>query len=217
MKSIIALLVACICCIPLAASAQFTRTVALGWTANTETDLAGYKLHYGNTSGTYTTTITIPDPTAITYSIDLPVGTYYFVLTAYDTGTNESGYSNEVSASILDAPQNFNVTFTWNNYTQSNVIDGFKIYYGPISRGNLTFPSEPHPYTDIVTAYGAALTTYTTEIPAGEYYFALSAYSESNPSGYQDSPFSNEVYASIQGETYTYPQTPTNPIIIPLL
>jgi len=100
MKSIIALLTACICCIPLTATAQLTRTVALGWDANTETDLAGYKLYYGNASRTYTTTITIPNPTAVTYSIDLPVGTYYFALTAYDLGTNESGYSNEVSTSI---------------------------------------------------------------------------------------------------------------------
>jgi len=206
--------------------APTTRTVSLAWDANTETDLAGYRLYYGDTPrpptvtdpayNTYTTVITIPDATAITYQLELPVGTYYFALIAYNTSLNESGFSNEVFADVLDAPQNFTVTFIWDNYTQSSVTDGFKIFYGPSSRGDMVFPSDPHPYTDIIIAPGSSLVTYTTDIPAGDYYFALTSYSESNPIGYQDSPFSNEVYASIPTSIDNYPQTPNSIIVIPI-
>ena len=74
------------------------------------TDLAGYKLYYGISSGTYTTTIdvgrplscgTFPSINSCMYTITgLPSGTHYFVATAYDIGTNESGYSNEVNKTI---------------------------------------------------------------------------------------------------------------------
>ena len=78
-------------------------TATLVWSApttNTDgtplTDLAGYKVHYGTTHGSYPNTITIGNVTS--YSINnLTSGTYYFSLTSYDTSGMESGYSNEVS------------------------------------------------------------------------------------------------------------------------
>ena len=72
------------------------------WDANTEADLAGYRLYMSNTSGSYGTTpiATIPAGTeTLNYDVS-PDGTYYFVMTAYDTNDNESGYSNEVSTVI---------------------------------------------------------------------------------------------------------------------
>lgn len=84
-----------------------TETATLAWSApitNTDgtplTDLAGYKVHYGKSSGTYTNTVTIGKVTS--YSINnLAPGTYYFTVTAYDTTGLESGYSNEVSKVVL--------------------------------------------------------------------------------------------------------------------
>ena len=78
-------------------------TVTLGWTANTETDLAGYRLYYGNSSraqSTYTQTVPINNRNATTWQLTLPDGVYYFALTAVDLGGNESGFSNEVMAEI---------------------------------------------------------------------------------------------------------------------
>ena len=69
------------------------------WDANTETDLAGYHLYRSATSGSYTLgSGWIADIPAGTETIDyeVPEGTWYFVMTAYDTSGNESGTSNEV-------------------------------------------------------------------------------------------------------------------------
>jgi hypothetical protein len=80
-------------------------TVILGWDPNTETDLAGYRLHYGNnprSQATYTQTVPINDRNATTWELTLPDGVYYFALTAVDLGGNESGFSNEVMAEISE-------------------------------------------------------------------------------------------------------------------
>jgi len=70
------------------------------WSANTEADLRGYKVHIGTASGVYTKVIDVGNKTS--YMITLPKGvTYYFAVTAYDTSGNESTYSSELSRSIF--------------------------------------------------------------------------------------------------------------------
>lgn len=75
--------------------------VTLQWEANTESDLAGYNLYYGGTAGgPYNAAVMdIQDPDATEYTaVGLAdEGDYFFVLTAYDTGGEESGFSNEDS------------------------------------------------------------------------------------------------------------------------
>jgi len=80
-------------------------SVTFEWDANTEPDLAGYRLYQATTSGQYTfgdgnqvaiilagtETVTLPD---------VPDGTYYWVATAYDLQGLESEPSNEVSATL---------------------------------------------------------------------------------------------------------------------
>jgi hypothetical protein len=74
--------------------------VTLAWDANTEPDLAGYKVHYGTASGSYTTVVDVHKVTT-TIVTGLTAGqTYYFVVTAYNAANNESGYSNQVSYSV---------------------------------------------------------------------------------------------------------------------
>jgi hypothetical protein len=66
------------------------------------TDLAGFKIYYGTSSGYYTQSININNTATTTYQVDnLTDGTtYYFSVTAYDTLNNESGYSNEACRTI---------------------------------------------------------------------------------------------------------------------
>lgn len=77
--------------------------VKLSWTANTESDLAGYKLYQGTASRTYGSPTQIGIQTTYTV-IGLAPGTYYFALKAFDTSGNESGFSNEVSKVIITPP-----------------------------------------------------------------------------------------------------------------
>jgi len=76
-------------------------SATLHWQANTEPDLAGYRIYYGTSSRSYGPYIPV-DKNTTSYTINnLTEGqTYYFALTAVDTSGNESGYSQEVSKSI---------------------------------------------------------------------------------------------------------------------
>ncbi len=80
-----------------------TGSTTLNWTAPTLnddgtalTDLAGYKIYYGQSSGAYGNPIQIDNPSVTTYLVDgLVPSTYYFAATAFNTAGVESGFSNE--------------------------------------------------------------------------------------------------------------------------
>ena len=78
-------------------------TVTLAWDANSETDLAGYKVYWGSTSGTYGTPVTLGKVTTFT-TPKLANGTWFFAVTAHNTGGLESGFSNEVTCIVNVAP-----------------------------------------------------------------------------------------------------------------
>jgi hypothetical protein len=74
--------------------------VTLAWDPNTESDLAGYKVHYGTASHSYTNSLDVHNVTTATVA-GLSAGqTYFFAATAYNASGQESGYSNEVSYSV---------------------------------------------------------------------------------------------------------------------
>ena len=85
-----------ICYLMLLTVTAMAGDVTLAWDPNSETDLAGYRLYYGNASRSYSATVPVGNVT--TYTITgLPAGTFYFAVTAYNTAQAESSYSNEVS------------------------------------------------------------------------------------------------------------------------
>ncbi|MGE5839368.1 MAG: hypothetical protein ACM34H_05490, partial [Deltaproteobacteria bacterium] len=101
------------------APAGYAMDVTLGWDANSETDLAGYKIYFGvNQGGPYSgavstdgaSPIIVPltilvNPSGPQFTVHgLPDAIHYFVVTAYDTEGLESGYSNEVSAQVSSTP-----------------------------------------------------------------------------------------------------------------
>jgi hypothetical protein len=75
--------------------------VTLAWDPNTESDLAGYRVHYGIASGVYTATVEVDRNTTTCTVVNLASGqTYYFAASAFNSAGESSGYSNEVSAAI---------------------------------------------------------------------------------------------------------------------
>ena len=79
-------------------TAAYAGQVTLGWEPNTEPDLAGYKIYYGNYSRNYTRITDVKNKTATSYIITglIEGQTYYFAATAYNTSGSESNYSAEV-------------------------------------------------------------------------------------------------------------------------
>lgn len=98
-----AILLAIAVCLPFLALAG---SATLTWNANTESDLAGYKLYQGTVSGQYGPPVDLGNVT--TYTFTLPTlttdQTYFWAITAYDFATNESGKSAEVSKLIRGVP-----------------------------------------------------------------------------------------------------------------
>jgi hypothetical protein len=74
----------------------YSAQVTLTWDLNSESDLAGYKIYQGNSSGNYDTNIDVGYQTSYTISGLVYGNAYYFAATAYDFSGNESGYSAEV-------------------------------------------------------------------------------------------------------------------------
>lgn len=81
----------------LTAQLNVSFRLAMAWGANTEPDLAGYKLYCGTVSGQYTITRTITPPVSIFILADVPPAKYFCRVSAFDKSGNESAKSNEVS------------------------------------------------------------------------------------------------------------------------
>jgi PKD repeat protein len=76
--------------------------VTLAWDA--VANATGYKLHYGQGSGSYSSTVDAGTQLSQTVPSLTDGARYYFAVTAYGpAGTTESGYSNEVSTTVAAA------------------------------------------------------------------------------------------------------------------
>jgi hypothetical protein len=79
-----------------------SHTVGLSWSPSTTTGVTGYNVFRANTSGGYSTTPLNSSPVSGTNYTDTAVTsgqTYFYVVTAVDTGVS-SADSNEVMAAI---------------------------------------------------------------------------------------------------------------------
>ena len=92
----------------IAVQAMGTGSATLTWqppTQNTDgsalTNLAGYKVYWGTSLGTYPNSVTLSNPGLATYVLgNLVSGTYFFVVTSFTTAGTESARSNSASKTI---------------------------------------------------------------------------------------------------------------------
>lgn len=106
----------------LLAAEAFAAQATLAWDAPTTyadgtpiSGLSGYKLYLGTASGSYSQNIDVGNQTTYTVNNLADGATYYFVVMAYDTAGNESGFSNEVSKSFQSSPSTYLITATAGN------------------------------------------------------------------------------------------------------
>ncbi len=82
-----------------------TTNVTLAWNANTETNLAGYRVYYGTAAGTYSASKLVGAEITSTSISNLTSGqTYYFAAKATNTAGLESVFSTEISTLAPSAP-----------------------------------------------------------------------------------------------------------------
>ncbi len=94
-------------------------SISLAWDANAESDLAGYIVSYGTTSGVYTNEVTVGNQTTWT-ATGLTAGQrYYFALKAYNHDQLQSSFSVEV-----DGVAPTGVTPSVLNLNNVNVTEG---------------------------------------------------------------------------------------------
>ena len=102
----------------------FAAEATFSWRPNSETNLAGYEIHYGTASRTYTTIVDTGLPPLVygrvRYTVtNVPEGnTMFFAAIAYDTDDLKSDYSTEVEYGvpitpvIIPVPQDFRIEVT---------------------------------------------------------------------------------------------------------
>ena len=77
-------------------------SATVSWNANSELDLAGYKIYYGKSSGSYESQVYVGNVTSY-HLTGLEEGKhYYFAVTALDFSGNESTLSKEVGTTISE-------------------------------------------------------------------------------------------------------------------
>lgn len=85
-----------------------TGSRTLSWTPPTENedgsqldDLAGYRIRWGTQSGDHRNLMEVNNPGISTFMVEnLPPGTYFFVVSAFDASNNEGQASNEARAIV---------------------------------------------------------------------------------------------------------------------
>ncbi|MFC2073183.1 hypothetical protein ACFLUU_10935, partial [Chloroflexota bacterium] len=177
------------------------KQVSLNWNDNSEGDIDGYNVYRSLTSGSGYSKVNGSLVATSNYTnTGLPGGvTYYYVVTAVDMIANESGYSNEDSATPTDltpavptglaaTPGDKQVSLNWNNNTEDD-LDGYNVYrsltsgsgYAKIN-GSLLSTSD---YTDTGLTGG---TTYYYVVTAVDLIANESGYSTEDSATATDPP-----------------------------
>lgn len=71
--------------------------ITLAWDASSKPKVAGYRIYYSRERGRYKKQQSVKVGKVTAYTLNLPAGQWYFVVTAYDSKGQESGYSKSVS------------------------------------------------------------------------------------------------------------------------
>ncbi len=164
------------------ANKVFAGTATVSWNANTESDLASYKIYYGTSARTgtnpktcglcgYSTSINVGKVTTYTFSSLTDGQTYYFSVSAIDTSTNESSFSSEVSKTLPSVTYITNLNFTpsLEGTSASGKTFTIIIYQGTTQVAQ--FSAQPNAQVQIPLPSGTNLLSGTYNITADSQYY----------------------------------------------
>jgi len=120
-------------------------TEAFSWLPNTELDITGYKIYYGQTKGgPYPNVVDVGKPWPVggriwaTITVPICGKQYFFVCTAVNEFDNESGYSNSVVNSIIiKSDLSFKLNDAIYNFPSGSTIMGAKLKFSGDQNGKL--------------------------------------------------------------------------------
>lgn len=179
-------------------------SVSLDWADNSEPDLANYRVKRSMSSGGPYSTVASPTSSAHTDTGLTNGTTYFYVVSAVDSGSNESADSVQVSASPGDPPPaaptglaatagNSQVSLDWADNGEPDLA-GYKVKRATSSGGPYSTIASPttSSYSD------SGLTNGTT------YYYVVSAIDAGNnesPNSSQVSATPSDIYAAVPYST----------------
>jgi hypothetical protein len=148
------------------ATQGFAGGLLVTWDANTETDLAGYRIYYGVEPSVYTQMVDVGNATFHIIE-NLPEGeTFYVVVTAYDENSNESLPSDEIAATVTAAEIYMDL-----------LADGIQIRWSALSgaTGYAVYSSSDPYFSALTPIAQIATTSYTDRVayqtaPFARYY-----------------------------------------------
>jgi PKD repeat protein len=183
----------------------FAGSANLAWDASTSSNVGGYKVSYGQSSGSYSSTVDVGNKT--TYSVpNLQEGRkYYFAVKAYDSAkTVESTYSNETNFTVPTTASALTADFT---ASKTSGVASLSVNFTPVTTGTITswkwdFPGSQTPSVTNTTAK-VTTATYPT---AGAYNVSLTI---TGSSGSVTKTYPNLITVTAPAPTPTPTPTPT--------
>jgi hypothetical protein len=103
--------------LPAALYAADAPLVSLSWNANPESNISGYKLHFGTQSGVYSTVLDVGNSTQVQLPLMQMGGTYYMAVSAYNSAGFESPRSAEFLVTAATPPEAVGMSFTMGSGT----------------------------------------------------------------------------------------------------
>lgn len=122
----------------------------MSWSANGESDVAGYKIYWGKESGIiYQNVVDVGNVT--THGLSGLNGTFYFTVTAYDTAYSSS---NDIPATIVNENQTNGHESWYSEEVSLKVGSSLELSATSHDFGNRTIMSSPFPYEFTITNIG---------------------------------------------------------------
>ena len=164
------------------ALAQSALCASFGWDPNTESNIAGYRLYYGSSSGNYTQSVDVGNVTQATLSGLTGGNTYYATVAAYNTAALEGAKSTEVSftAAVTTPPASGTPTVSLTSPTSGAafVAPANITLTAAASEtgGSIGYVEFYNGSTRVVTVTSSPYTFALGSVAAGSYTFTARAY-----------------------------------------